>query len=67
MKRGFKVIDSELHLMEPHTLWEERLPEPYRSRTHIMPPAVEHRFEMTTIALCDTSAEDVAGAVGTAE
>lgn len=39
MKNGFKVIDSELHLMEPHTIWEERLPEPYRSLTHITPPA----------------------------
>jgi predicted TIM-barrel fold metal-dependent hydrolase len=38
MKNGFKVIDSELHLMEPIDLWDQRLPEPYRSRTRVMPP-----------------------------
>ncbi len=39
MKNGFRVVDSELHLMEPHRIWEERLPEPYRSLTHIVPAA----------------------------
>src|SRR5688572_25860585 len=38
MKRGFKVIDSELHLMEPLERWEKHLAEPYRSRTRIMRP-----------------------------
>ena len=38
MKNGFNVIDSELHLMEPHQIWEERLPEPFRSLTRIVPP-----------------------------
>ncbi|TME99948.1 MAG: hypothetical protein E6I52_14475 [Chloroflexi bacterium] len=33
MKRGFRVIDSDLHLMEPHDLWQRHLPEPFRSRT----------------------------------
>jgi predicted TIM-barrel fold metal-dependent hydrolase len=32
MKHGYRVIDSELHLMEPPDLWERRLPEPFRSR-----------------------------------
>lgn len=36
MKRGFRVIDSELHLMEPHDLWERHLPEPFRSRTRFI-------------------------------
>jgi uncharacterized protein len=39
MKYGFKIIDSELHLMEPHHIWEQALPEPYRSLTRIVPPA----------------------------
>jgi predicted TIM-barrel fold metal-dependent hydrolase len=39
MNSGFRVIDSELHLMEPYQIWEERLPEPYRSLTHVVPPA----------------------------
>ena len=38
MKNGFKVIDSELHLMEPLDLWKQRLPEPFRSRTRVIPP-----------------------------
>src|SRR5262245_7494842 len=42
MKDGFQVIDCELHLMEPWGLWEERLEEPYRSRTKIVPPPVGH-------------------------
>ncbi|HEY1292480.1 MAG TPA: hypothetical protein VGJ60_05240, partial [Chloroflexota bacterium] len=33
MKQGFKVVDSELHLMEPRDLWERHLAEPFRSRT----------------------------------
>jgi predicted TIM-barrel fold metal-dependent hydrolase len=39
VKHGFKVIDSELHLMEPYTLWERELPEPFRSRTRFYPPS----------------------------
>src|SRR5215813_6177443 len=38
MRNGFKVIDSELHLMEPLDLWDTRLPEPYRSRTRVIRP-----------------------------
>jgi uncharacterized protein len=36
VKSGFKVIDSELHLMEPQDLWETHLPEPFRSRTRFV-------------------------------
>ena len=39
MKHGFKVIDSELHLMEPRDLWETRLAEPFRSRTRFEHPS----------------------------
>lgn len=39
MKNGFHVIDSDLHAMEPWQLWEQRLPEPYRSTTKLLPSA----------------------------
>jgi predicted TIM-barrel fold metal-dependent hydrolase len=35
VKQGFKVVDMDLHVMEPITIFDERLPEPYRSRTRI--------------------------------
>jgi uncharacterized protein len=38
VKDGFKVIDSELHLMEPWELWD-RLPDPYRTQTKVVPPS----------------------------
>ena len=38
MKRGFPVIDTELHLEEPLDLWERGLEEPYRSLTHVSGP-----------------------------
>ncbi|MHB8619217.1 MAG: amidohydrolase family protein [Chloroflexota bacterium] len=31
-RQGFKVMDSDLHLMEPEDLWERRLEEPYKSQ-----------------------------------
>ncbi|MDE2970150.1 MAG: amidohydrolase family protein [Chloroflexota bacterium] len=37
-KNGFKVIDAEPHMMEPLEIWIERLPEPFRSRTHVVRP-----------------------------
>ena len=39
MNNGFKVIDSELHLMEPQDLWERRLPEPFRSQIQFVHPS----------------------------
>lgn len=30
MKNGFKVLDSDLHTMEPNDLWERRLPAKYQ-------------------------------------
>ena len=39
MKRGFRAIDSELHLEEPLDLWERNLEEPFRSRTRVTGPA----------------------------
>ena len=39
MKSGFNVVDSELHLMEPLDLWEQHLPEPFRSRTRFFAPS----------------------------
>src|SRR5437879_5188104 len=51
MKDGFPVIDADLHLLEPWGLWQERLPEPYRSLTKLIPPdtrleAAGQRFEL---------------------
>ena len=37
-EKRFKVIDCEIHLMEPLDLWERNLEEPYRSRTKVIPP-----------------------------
>ena len=30
MKNGFKVLDSDLHTMEPDGLWEQYLEEPFK-------------------------------------
>jgi uncharacterized protein len=38
MKNGFRVVDSELHLMEPRDLWETHLAEPFRSQTRFEHP-----------------------------
>jgi predicted TIM-barrel fold metal-dependent hydrolase len=38
-KLGFSIIDSEPHFIEPPDLWERNLPEPFRSRTHLVRPA----------------------------
>jgi uncharacterized protein len=38
-KRGFNVIDTELHLEEPLDLFENNLEEPYRSLTRVVGPA----------------------------
>src|SRR5260370_29245309 len=37
-KRGFSVIDTELHLEEPLDLFERNLEEPYRSMTRVAGP-----------------------------
>ena len=29
-KRGFRIMDSDLHTMEPDSLWEKYLDEPFR-------------------------------------
>ena len=31
-KQGFRIIDSDMHVLEPHDLWSERLPARYRDR-----------------------------------
>ena len=55
MKDGFRVIDTDLHVIEPPTLWDERLPEPYRSQTKIEFRAGGHlevsgyRFELGAV------------------
>ena len=43
MKHGMRVIDTDLHLIEPLTLWEQRLPEPFRSLTRVAPDHEGHR------------------------
>ena len=30
MKQGFRVLDSDLHTMEPDGLWERYLDEPFK-------------------------------------
>jgi predicted TIM-barrel fold metal-dependent hydrolase len=41
-KRGYRIVDSELHLEEPFDLWDRHLPEPYRSWTKISPTPGGH-------------------------
>lgn len=41
-KDGFLVFDCDIHLEEPFDLWERNLPEPWRSRTKIVPPPRGH-------------------------
>jgi predicted TIM-barrel fold metal-dependent hydrolase len=36
MKNGFRIVDTELHLVEPTDLWTKNLEEPYRSRTKVI-------------------------------
>ena len=31
-KQGFRIMDSDMHVLEPHDLWSERLPARYRDR-----------------------------------
>jgi predicted TIM-barrel fold metal-dependent hydrolase len=38
MKAGYRIVDTELHLIEPAGLWERGLPEPYRSQTNMIRP-----------------------------
>ena len=40
-KRGFNVIDTELHLEEPLDLFDQNLEEPYRSITRVAVYAVD--------------------------
>jgi uncharacterized protein len=36
MRNGFKIVDTEIHLVEPTDLWANNLPEPYRSQTRVI-------------------------------
>jgi predicted TIM-barrel fold metal-dependent hydrolase len=40
MKQGFRVIDTDLHLMEPKELWTDRIPAVHRSDIEINYPKV---------------------------
>ena len=31
-KNGFKILDSDIHIMEPADLWDRYLDEPYKGR-----------------------------------
>ncbi|MBV9119634.1 MAG: amidohydrolase [Chloroflexi bacterium] len=42
MKQGLRVVDTDLHLIEPFDLWEQRLEEPFRSRTKLTPGSQGH-------------------------
>lgn len=41
-RQGYRIIDSELHVLEPHDLWERRLPAPWRERTRVFAPPGRH-------------------------
>lgn len=64
MKNGFRIIDSEPHLEEPFDLWERRLPEPFRSRTKVVPPPEGHlaaggtRIELDGVPIRRRRSED---------
>jgi predicted TIM-barrel fold metal-dependent hydrolase len=38
MKAGFRVLDSDMHVIEPHDLWLERLPARWRERAPQIAP-----------------------------
>jgi predicted TIM-barrel fold metal-dependent hydrolase len=52
MKKGFRIIDAEPHLMETADLWAQHLDEPYRARTKLTPvPPAPGRTDYRELAL----------------
>jgi len=37
-KSGFRIMDSDMHVMEPHDLWLQHLPARYRERAPQLTP-----------------------------
>jgi predicted TIM-barrel fold metal-dependent hydrolase len=53
VKDGFRIVDMDLHVMEPVSIWE-RLREPYRSRTQVLYGTHGHQEQSgVTIVLGD--------------
>ena len=48
-KRGFRVMDSDLHTMEPDDLWQRHLDEPFRKFTPTFARAPEGPSNQPTI------------------
>lgn len=38
MKQGFRIVDVDMHMQEPPSLYQQHLPEPYLSRTRLTRP-----------------------------
>jgi predicted TIM-barrel fold metal-dependent hydrolase len=50
MKQGYRVIDTDLHVMEPRSLWSERIPSAYRSQIAVTYPGLGQQ-EITGIQM----------------
>src|SRR5687767_7994920 len=53
MKNGFKVMDSDLHTMEPDGLWEKYLDEPFRKFAPKFLRSVENASNQPVIKIGD--------------
>src|SRR5712691_3218587 len=53
MKNGFKVLDSDLHTMEPDGLWERYLEEPFKKFAPQFTRRTEHASNQPVIRIGD--------------
>ena len=53
MKNGFKVMDSDLHTMEPDGLWERYLEEPFKKFAPQFTRRTEHASNQPVIRIGD--------------
>ena len=53
MKNGFRVLDSDLHTMEPDGLWEQYLEEPFRKFAPRFTRGVENAANQPVIRIGD--------------
>ena len=51
MKQGFRVMDSDFHLMEPDDLWDRYLAEPWRAQAPRVTKSSAFPLASTTIAV----------------
>src|SRR5881296_1169518 len=59
MKQGFRVMDSDLHTMEPDGLWEQYLDEPFRASAPRFARAADGPPNQPTIRIGDLTVGEV--------